>query len=101
MSNSYFSGDPTHLVVIVVFAAIGAWNLWTASQYGYVSGRRVRSTRADQRVTVWILVTASAVCCVAGLYFLARAFARSAALAPLTAKPGVRPVRLTIEPFEI
>ncbi len=71
MSNNYFSGDPVHLLVSVLFAGIGAWNLWTAYQYGYVSGRRVRSTRADQPVASWILTSASTVCCVAGLYLVA------------------------------
>jgi hypothetical protein len=71
MSNSYFSGDPVRLFVIIVLAGFAAWNLWTAYQYGYVSGHRVRSTRADQPVAFWILTSASAVVCVAGLYLAA------------------------------
>jgi hypothetical protein len=76
MSGSYFSGDPLHLVFITVFAVAGAWNLWTASQYGYVSGRFGKTTRANEPVIFWIFVSASAVVCVAGVYFLLCALLR-------------------------
>lgn len=71
MNGSYFSGDPIHLIASTIFAALGAWNLWTASQFGYVAGRFGNTKRADQPVIFWLLTTASALVCVAGLYFLA------------------------------
>ena len=74
--HSYFSGDPLHFVASIAFAGIGAWNLWTACRYGYVSGRRVNGTRADQPVLFWILTSASALCCIGGLYFMACAVLR-------------------------
>ena len=48
-AHSYFAGNLVHLVTLVVILPFAAWNLWTASQYGYVHGRFGNTTRADSR----------------------------------------------------
>jgi hypothetical protein len=72
--DSPSSGNVVHLVTLIVVLPFAAWNLWTASQYGYVHGRFGNTTRANQPVIFWIFVGASALCCVAGSYLAACAF---------------------------